>query len=120
MRAGGCIPCFTPRVSPGIAPPVFWGDEAKVRERLSPYFSDIQTEIVAIDFDLPTNAAGAVDFFRKYFGPTQVAFSRLDEKCQAAFAADLESVWSAHNVAPNPDSRVLVHNEYLKVTARRR
>ncbi|HXT75256.1 MAG TPA: methyltransferase domain-containing protein [Candidatus Eisenbacteria bacterium] len=105
---------------PGIAPPVFWGDEAKVRERLSPYFSDIQTEIVAIDFDLPTNAAGAVDFFRKYFGPTQVAFSRLDEKCQAAFAADLESVWSAHNVAPNPDSRVLVHNEYLKVTARRR
>ena len=105
---------------PSITPPVLWGDEAKVRERLSPYFSDVQTEIVGIDFDLPTNAAGAVDFFRKYFGPTQVAFSRLDEKGQAAFAADLESVWSAHNVAPNPDGRVLVRNQYLKVTATRR
>jgi SAM-dependent methyltransferase len=105
---------------PGIAPPVLWGDEARAHERLSPYFTDINTQIVPIDFDLPTNAAGAVDFFRKYFGPTQVAFSRLDEKGQAAFAADLEAEWTANNVAPDPDSRVLVHNEYLKVTAIRR
>jgi 2-polyprenyl-3-methyl-5-hydroxy-6-metoxy-1,4-benzoquinol methylase len=105
---------------PGMAPPVLWGDEATVRERLATHFTDIKTEIVPIDFDLPTNAAGAVDFFRKYFGPTQVAFNRLDEKGQAAFAAELEAVWSAHNVAPDPNSHVLVHNQYLKVTATRR
>lgn len=103
----------------GIAPPVLWGDEAKVRERLSPYFSNIQMEIIPIDFDLPTNAAGAVDFFRKYFGPTQVAFSRLDEKGQEAYAAELEALWSSANVAPDPANHVLVRNQFLKVTATR-
>ena len=104
---------------PGIAPPVLWGDEATVRERLAPYFSSIHTELVPIDFDLPTNPAGAVAFFRKYFGPTQVAFSRLDEAGQAAFAADLETLWSTANAAQDSSSHTLVHNEYLQVTATR-
>ena len=104
---------------PGIAPPVLWGDEATVRERLAPYFSSIHTELVPIDFDLPTNPAGAVAFFRKYFGPIQVAFSRLDEAGQAAFAADLETLWSTANAAQDPTSHTLVHNEYLQVTATR-
>jgi SAM-dependent methyltransferase len=104
----------------GLIPPVLWGDESTVRQRLGPYFTDIQTRIAPIDFALPTNAAGAVDFFRRYFGPTHVAFSKLDEKGQAAFAADLESIWAQHNVAPDRDTEVLVHNEYLKVTAVRK
>jgi ubiquinone/menaquinone biosynthesis C-methylase UbiE len=102
---------------PGIAAPSLWGDEATVRERLAPYFTDIQTELIPIDFDLPTNPAGAVAFFRKYFGPTQVAFSRLDEAGQAAMAADLEALWSAHNEATDPDQHTLIHNQYLQVTA---
>jgi SAM-dependent methyltransferase len=104
---------------PGIAPPVLWGDEATVRERLAPAFTRIQTELIPIDFDLPTNPAGAVAFFRRYFGPTQVAFSRLDEPGQAAFAADLESLWAGANVAPDPTSRTLIQNQYLQVTATR-
>jgi len=104
---------------PGIAPPVLWGDEATVRERLAPGFSDIRTELIPIDFDLPTNPAGAVAFFRKYFGPTQVAFSRLDEAGQAAFAADLESLWTGANVSPDPTNHTLVRNQYLQVTATR-
>jgi hypothetical protein len=88
-----------------------------VRERLGASFTDIRTEIIPIDFDLPLNPAGAVAFFRKYFGPTQVAFSRLDEAGQAAFAADLESLWAGANVAPDPENRTLIHNEYLQVTA---
>jgi hypothetical protein len=104
---------------PGIAAPVLWGNEATVRQRLAPYFADIQTELVSIDFNLPTNPAGTVDLFRKFFGPTKVAFSRLDEAGQAAFAADLESLWSAANVSPDPGNQTLVHNEYLMVTATR-
>jgi SAM-dependent methyltransferase len=104
---------------PGLAPPVLWGDEVTVRERLRPYFTDIQTELIPVDFDLPANPAGAVAFFRKYFGPTQVAFSRLDEPGQAALAADLELLWTAANVAPDPAHRTLIHNEYLQVTATR-
>jgi len=104
---------------PGIAPAVLWGDEATVRERLSANFTNIRTELVPVDFDMPTNAAGAVAFFRKYFGPTQVAFSRLDEAGQAALAADLEALWSENNTAPDPHNHILIHNEYLRVTAKR-
>ena len=101
----------------GIAPPVMWGDEATVRERLEPHFSEIRTELIPIDFDMPTNAAGAVAFFRKYFGPTQMAFSRLDEDGQTAFALDLEALWAGANVAEDKENRVLIRNEYLQVVA---
>ena len=104
---------------PGIAPPVLWGDEATVRERLGHGFGDIRTEIIAIDFDLPTNPIGAVAFFRRYFGPTQVAFSRLDEAGQQALTSDLEALWAGANVSDDPTNHLLVHNQYLQVMATR-
>jgi ubiquinone/menaquinone biosynthesis C-methylase UbiE len=104
---------------PGILPPVMWGDDATVRQRLAQFFTDIQTELIPVDFDLPTNPAGAVAFFRQYFGPTKMAFSRLDEPGQAAMAADLEALWAAANTSPNPASHTLIHNQYLQITATR-
>lgn len=105
---------------PGVAPPVLWGDMATVSARLSERFVDIETVLVPVDFDMETDAAGAVMFFRRYFGPTQMAFSRLDEAGQAALAGDLESLWAGANVAEYPEKQVLVRNEYLEVRARRR
>ena len=105
---------------PGIAPPALWGDEATVRERLSADFTNIRTEIVPIAFELPLSPEGAVDFFRKYFGPTQVAFSRLDPGGQAAFKKDLVELWTSANVAPDPAERTLIRNEYLQVLATRK
>ena len=105
---------------PGIAPPVLWGDDATVRQRLAPFFTDVQTKIVPIDFDMPVSPAGAVAFFRKYFGPTQMVFSRLDEAGQRALAADLEGLWSGANVAPDPENHTVIRNEYLKVTGTRK
>jgi ubiquinone/menaquinone biosynthesis C-methylase UbiE len=104
---------------PGVPRPVLWGDAATVRERLAPYFSDIQTEIIPLKFDMPMNAAGAVKFFRKYFGPTQMAFERLDAAGQETLSADLQAAWASANVAPNPENHLLVPNEYLQVTARK-
>jgi hypothetical protein len=104
---------------PGLAPPVLWGDESVVRERLSGSFSGIATELIPVDFDLPTDPAGAVAFFRQYFGPTKVAFSRLDDRAQAAFAADLEALWTGANTAPD-SGHTLIHNQYLQVTAARK
>jgi SAM-dependent methyltransferase len=101
----------------GIAPPVLWGDEEVVRERLRYDFSDIQTELVPIMFDLPANPAGVVAFFRRFFGPTQTAFSRLDETGQARLAENLEALWSSANIASDPEQHTLIRNEYLKVTA---
>jgi SAM-dependent methyltransferase len=102
---------------PGIAPPSLWGDDTTVRARLSASFTDIQTEIIPIDFDLPYSPAGTVAFFRKYFGPTQMAYNRLDELGQAAFTAALETLWSGANVAADPTQQTLVRNEYLQVLA---
>jgi 2-polyprenyl-3-methyl-5-hydroxy-6-metoxy-1,4-benzoquinol methylase len=104
---------------PGIVPPVFWGDETIVRERLASGFQNIQTEIIPIEFDFPTSPAGVVTFFRNYFGPTQMAFSRLDEAGQAALAADLETLWASANTAAEGSNHTVIHNEYLQVTATR-
>jgi ubiquinone/menaquinone biosynthesis C-methylase UbiE len=105
---------------PGLAPPVLWGDEATVTGRLAPFFTSIQTEIIPVDFDLPTNPAGAVAFFRTYFGPTQMAFNRLDEAGQSALASALESLWASANLAEDPANRTLIKNEYLQVTSIRK
>jgi len=101
---------------PGIAPPVLWGDDAVVRQRLGPNFEKIETQPIIVENDMPVPPAGAVAFFRQYFGPTQVAFSRLDAEGQAALAADLEGLWASSNIASDPN-RTLVRNEYLHVTA---
>ena len=103
----------------GIPAPVLWGDDTTVRARLAPYFTGIETTLIPIDFDMPTDAAGAVAFFRQYFGPTKMAFSRLDEAGQTALAADLETLWSGANVAPDPTAQTLVRNQYLEVKATR-
>jgi len=102
---------------PGIPPPVLWGDPETVRKRLDGKFKDIQMELMPILFDLPTSPAGAVDFFRTYFGPTKTQFSRLDSAGQAALAADLEALWAKANTAPDPANHTLVPNQYLQVKA---
>ncbi len=105
---------------PGISAPVLWGDDATMRVRLDTDFTDIQTQLNPIDFDMPTGPAGAVAFFREYFGPTKMAFSRLNAAGQNALAADLEALWTGANVAADPTNHMIVHNQYLDVRAVRR
>lgn len=101
----------------GIPPPVLWGDEHVVRERLSGYASAIQTTRRIASFDYPFPPSEIVQFFRTYFGPAQTAFARLDPDAQAAYARDLEQLWSEHNQAS--DGRTVVRAEYLEVIATR-
>jgi SAM-dependent methyltransferase len=104
----------------GIAPPVHWGHPKVVRDRLAGSFEQVELDLIPIQFDMPTNPAGAVTFFRTYFGPTQAAFACLDEAGQAALAADLEALWARANTSPDTPDRTLIENEYLQVMARRR
>lgn len=101
----------------GIPAPVLWGDEQVVRQRLGDVVSEVRTVKRMAEFDFPFPPADVVAFFRQYFGPTQVAFSRLDASGQAAFATDLETLWREHNEGDN--ARTLIHAEYLEVIARR-
>ena len=57
----------------GIPAPVLWGVENVVQERLGPHTSKIETKRQLITFDQPRSPREVVQFFRSYFGPTQMA-----------------------------------------------
>jgi hypothetical protein len=62
-------------------------------------------------------AKRSVEFFRRYFGPTQTAFLRPDEAGQTALAAQLESLRTEYNTAT--DGTTSVEAKYLDVRATR-
>ena len=97
--------------------PTLWGDEAVARLRLSANGVEIKATRRPILFDYPFSPREVVQFFREYFGPTKVAFSRLDAAAQDAFRDDMEQLWSKHNQANN--GTTLIHNEYLEVIGTR-
>ena len=101
----------------GIPAPIEWGNESVVRARLGRYASQIETKRRMIVFEYPLSPPEVVAFFRRYFGPTQMTFSKLDAAGQASLAADLEKLWREHNEAR--DGGTTVHNEYLEVLATR-
>ena len=98
---------------PGIPAPSMWGDESVVRQRFRNGVKQIKSTRVMCDFRYPFPPAEVVQLFRKYFGPTQVAFSKLDAKGQAAMAAELERLWNENNQAK--DGTTLIPAEYLEV-----
>jgi SAM-dependent methyltransferase len=101
----------------GIPSPLLWGDEPTVKERLAPGTSEIRTTRQDLTMDFPFTPGEVAQFFRQYFGPTHVAFSRLDPKGQIDYAAALEKLWREHNEATG--NRTIVHAEYLEVKATR-
>jgi SAM-dependent methyltransferase len=100
---------------PGVPAPVLWGDEATVRQRLSPYASKIDLTRRNALLMYPFGPKATVTFFRQYFGPTQAAFARLDEAGQSALTEQMESLWMEHNTATDDTTRV--EAEYLEVRA---
>lgn len=98
---------------PGIQPPVLWGDPQVVRQRFSNGVADITTTPRMAQFAFPFQPREVVGFFRKYFGPTQMSFSRLDEAGQTKLAETLEQLWNEHNQAK--DGTTSVAAEYLEI-----
>ena len=101
-----------------VPPPVLWGDEATVRERLGAGVRELKFTRMMCDFDYPFPPAKVVELFRQFFGPTHVAFSRLDAKGQEAYAIDLEKQWTQWN--QRSDGGTFIRGEYLEVTAVRK
>ena len=100
---------------PGVVPPVLWGDESVVAERFGTR-AQLQMARRMMEFDFPYGPEKVVDLFKTYFGPTKMAFERLDAPKQQALHADLLRHWTEHNEAT--DGRTVVHGEYLEVHAR--
>ena len=104
---------------PGIQPPSLWGVEKVVTERLGAgpgKIARLETTKQELNFDYPFSPAEAVAFFRKYFGPTQTTFARLDEPAQKALAEDLTQHWAKKNIGDA--DHTVIKAEYLEVHAR--
>lgn len=104
---------------PGIQPPSLWGVEKIVAERLGAgpgKIARLETTKQELNFDYPFSPAEAVAFFRKYFGPTQTTFARLDEPAQKALAEDLTQHWARKNIGDA--DHTVIKAEYLEVHAR--
>jgi SAM-dependent methyltransferase len=98
--------------------PTLWGDEAVARLRLTSNGVRVEsTRHRTILFDYPFPPRHVVQFFRDHFGPTKVAFSRLDEARQIEYSRDLEKLWSDHNQGGS--GKTLIQNEYLEVIGTR-
>jgi SAM-dependent methyltransferase len=101
----------------GIPSTMLWGHEPTVRERLAA-FDDVKLarRIAVMRFPFPP--AGTVDFFRRYYGPTNKAFDTLGPDAQTAFRRDLVELQAAHNSADEP-GETEARAEYLEVVATR-
>jgi hypothetical protein len=101
----------------GMPPPVLWGDEATVRDRLREGIADLKCERQIYHFDYPFPPDAVVEFFRTNYGPMSRAFASLDANEQEKLRNELVSLWSEHNKAVDDTTRV--DAEYLEVIATR-
>lgn len=99
----------------GMLPPVLWGSEEIVRQRFAEGVSKIELKRIPIMLKFDFGPKEVVEQFRQYFGPTVVAFSKLDTDGQEALRSDLETLWAEHNRAT--DGTTEVESEYLEVRA---
>lgn len=105
---------------PGFIPPVLWGDEDTVLQRLDKDFSDIQlTRKIYPQWQFPFDASELVNLFRTYFGPVKRAFEVLDEDEQINFHEKLEAIYRANSEYRN-GVLTIFGGEYLEVIATRK
>ena len=100
---------------PGFAPPVLWGVESTVQERLDGGIEQLKMTRRTLPFHFPLPPFQVVEHFRKYFGPAQEAFRTLDDKGREALRSDLETLWIENNLAT--DGTTTIEGEYLEVIA---
>jgi SAM-dependent methyltransferase len=91
---------------PGMPAPVLWGDEAAVRARLGARVSSLQLTRRDIELNYPFPPGEVVRFFRAYHGPTNRAFASLNRAGRLSLQAEMEALWSSHNLAEGGFTRV--------------
>jgi len=98
---------------PGMPPPILWGNEQVVRDRLGKGVCKLDMTRQKTLFDYPFGPRKVVEFFLEYFGPMKMSYARLDKDDQERLASSLESLWAEHNTASNGGTRI--EAEYLDV-----
>ena len=99
-----------------IDPPVLWGTEERLRELFGSGISDLRIERPELVQRYPSSEF-YLEYFRRWFGPTKMAFERLDGVAQVRLAEDLLELYDRHNMAG--DLAMVVPATYLEVVATR-
>jgi SAM-dependent methyltransferase len=100
---------------PEVPPPVLWGSEIVVRERLGADVGDLRMTPGLYRLRYPFPPADVVEFYRICYGPTNHTFAALDPQGQAELRRDLEQLWSTYNLAE--DGKTDVEAAYLAISA---
>jgi ubiquinone/menaquinone biosynthesis C-methylase UbiE len=94
----------------GVASPIYWGMEARVRD-LFPAVRSIQ--VTRKDFVFRyQSTAHFLEMFRRFYGPTHKAFAALDEAGQARLASDITALCDKYN---RQKTALAVPAEYLEI-----
>jgi ubiquinone/menaquinone biosynthesis C-methylase UbiE len=101
---------------PGIDSPLLWGTEERLRELLGDGIADLSTER-RISRQPFRSADHYIEFFRTYFGPTQMAYERVGADGEQALTDDLRAFLEAENTAG--ERAMVLEAEYLEVIATR-
>lgn len=102
--------------TPGVAPPVLWGTEERLRELLADGVSGLEVASRELAFRF-RSADHWLEFFGTYFGPVKMAIEMLDEASAEALAADAKAIVERFNRAG--DRALVAPGEYLEVVATR-
>jgi SAM-dependent methyltransferase len=101
----------------GMRDPMLWGDEAEVRALFGTRVSRLEFARHNAVLNFPFPPSEVVRFFRLYFGPANRAFASLNRAGRLSLQAEMEELWSTHNVAHGGFTKV--DAEWLELTAKR-
>ncbi|WP_207062063.1 class I SAM-dependent methyltransferase [Motiliproteus sp. SC1-56] len=106
--------------APGTVPPVLWGAEEAVIERLQEDFTDIQlTRRLFPRWCYPFDAEELLHLFRTCFGPVKRAFEGRNREQQAFLRRALTAIYEANSSVDN-GILTITGGEFLEVIATRR
>jgi ubiquinone/menaquinone biosynthesis C-methylase UbiE len=101
---------------PGVESPLLWGTEEHLRELFGDGISDLRAEKHLSRHPF-LSADHYIEFFREYFGPTQMAYERVGPDGEQALTDDLRAFLESANTAG--DSAMVLEAEYLIAVATR-
>jgi ubiquinone/menaquinone biosynthesis C-methylase UbiE len=101
---------------PGLDSPLLWGTEERLRELFGDGISDLRVER-RVSRQAFRSADHYIEFFRTYFGPTQMAYERVGPEGEQALTDDLRGFLESANTAG--ERALVLEADYLEVIATR-
>lgn len=101
---------------PGIESPLRWGTEERLRELFADGISDLRVERRTSRQPF-RSADHYIEFFRTYFGPTQMAYERVGPEGEQALTDDLRTLLEEQSRAG--ERAMVLEGDYLEIVATR-